>query len=273
MRYMSRLAGLSAPLLAVFVFTGLNAHAQNSSEHSKSPPKPQVEAVAPAAPEQPAANSAAPQQGNPVGVSPDWNTNISDAPPQASEYAAAPDQAEILEKVNAYFNTLTNLEGRFLQTDPNGSEKKGYFYLERPGKVRFDYSLPSKQKIISDGEYLAVEDHDLNTADRYPLDSTPFRLLLKEKVDLAADAQIIAMDIGEKIVVITLEDKENRGRGQIRLFFEWPELQLSEWIITDAQGLDTRIQLGNLEIGKAADPKLFTFTTSVGLPDFRNGSK
>jgi outer membrane lipoprotein-sorting protein len=142
--------------------------------------------------------------------------------------------------------------------------------MERPGKVRFDYNRPSRQKIISDGKYLAIEDHDMNTADRYPLDSTPFRLLLKDKVDLANDANIISVDMGEELAVLTLEDKENQGRGQIRLFFQWPEIQLAEWIISDAQGLDTRIQLGELKIDEKPDPKLFTFTKSIGLPDFRN---
>lgn len=286
MKQTSSSAVLAALLFTSVAFTVPNASAQNSSEYAKTPPQPQPEATAPAAPlaqpeagadEQPQGNAAQPEaateqpQGNAVGVSPGWDTGISEAPPQASQYAGSPDQAEIIGKVNAYFNEMTNIEGEYLQTDPDGSTKKGYFYLERPGKVRFDYNRPSRQKIISDGEYLAIEDHDLNTADRYPLDSTPFRLLLKDKVDLANDADIIAVDIGEDVVVLTLEDKENKGRGQIRLFFEWPEVKLSEWIISDAQGLDTRIQLGDLKVGEKPDPKLFTFTKSIGLPDFRNG--
>jgi outer membrane lipoprotein-sorting protein len=282
----SNLAALPALFFASVLLAVPNVSAQNSSEHLKTP-GPLPEASAPAAPEtqpesstppaaseaQPEANAEAPPQGNAVGVAPGWDTNVSDAPPQASQYAGAPDQAEVIEKVNAYFNEMTNIEGDFLQTDPDGNTKKGYFYLERPGKVRFDYNRPSRQKIISNGEYLAIEDHDLKTADRYPLDSTPFRLLLKEKVDLANDADIIAIDSGEDVAVLTLEDKENKGRGQIRLFFQWPEIQLSEWIISDAQGLDTRIQLGELKVDQEADPKLFTFTTSLGLPDFRNGSQ
>ncbi len=272
MKQTSSSAVIAALLFASVVFTVPNASAQNSSEYAKTPPKPQPEATAPAAPSaQPEAGADEQPQGNAVGVSPGWDTGISEAPPQASQYAGAPDQAEIIEKVNAYFNDMTNIEGEFLQTNPNGETQKGYFYLERPGKVRFDYNRPSRQKIISDGEYLAIEDHDLKTADRYPLESTPFRLLLKDKVDLANDAEIIAVDMGEDVVVLTLEDKENKGRGQIRLFFEWPEIKLSEWIISDAQGLDTRIQLGDLKVGEKADPKLFTFTKSLGLPDFRNG--
>ncbi len=57
---------------------------------------------------------------------------------------------------------------------------KGKFLLKRPGRFRFDYSLPSKQIIISDGEYLAIQDLDLNNEDRVALDQTPFRLLLRQ---------------------------------------------------------------------------------------------
>ncbi len=57
-----------------------------------------------------------------------------------------------------------------------------------------------------------------------------------------------------------LQDKEASNGGQIRLFFDWPQVQLKEWIISDAQGLNTRIQLAELLTNKDADPKLFTFS-------------
>ncbi len=131
---------------------------------------PQAAAPAPAAPQAaPAAQAAAPAP-NAVGAGGGWDAQFGVAPPQTSQFTAAPEQVEIIQKINAYFNELKNLEGDFLQTDADDKRKKGKFYIERPGKVRFDYSLPSKQKIISNGKYLAIEDHDLNTTDRYPLE-------------------------------------------------------------------------------------------------------
>jgi outer membrane lipoprotein-sorting protein len=233
---------------------------------------PQAAAPAPAAPQAaPAAQAAAPAP-NAVGAGGGWDAQFGVAPPQTSQFTAAPEQVEIIQKINGYFNDLKNLEGDFLQTDADDKRKKGKFYIERPGKVRFDYSLPSKQKIISNGKYLAIEDHDLNTTDRYPLESTPFRLLLTKEVDLMKDANIIALDVGDNVVVVTVQDKEAGNGGQIRLFFDWPKLQLKEWIISDPQGLNTRIQLAEMHLNKDADPKLFTFSPDVGLPKFRGGS-
>lgn len=228
--------------------------------------------AAPDSQSQPDAQTAGSDPSNPPGANEGWDAQFGTSPPQTSQFTGAPEQIAVVEKINAYFNEMTNLEGDFLQTDANDTRKKGKFFLQRPGKVLFDYSLPSKQKIISNGKYLAIEDHDLNTTDRYPLESTPFRLLLKDRVNLAEDAYIAALDLGENIVVLTVEDKEARGGGQIRLFFDWPELQLKEWIITDAQGLNTRIQLASLEADKEVDPKLFTFSKEVGMPKFRGGS-
>lgn len=226
---------------------------------------PQQQQAAPAEAPQPTASAP-----NAVGVG-NWNPKFSTAPAANSEFTGTPEQMTIVQNINAYFNNAKNLEGNFLQTDADDKRKKGKFYIERPGKVRFDYALPSKQKIISDGKYLAIEDHDLNTTDRYPIESTPFRLLLSPEVDLMRDARIIAIDVGTNILVVTLEDKGSDASGQIRLFFDYPELALKEWIISDPQGLNTKIELANLETNKAADPKLFKFTPGIGMPKL-NGS-
>lgn len=236
------------------------------------PPQAAAPAAAPVAPQGAPAPQAAAPAPNAVGAGGGWDAQFGVAPPQTSQFTAAPEQVEIIQKINAYFNNLKNLEGEFLQTDADDKRKKGRFYIERPGKVRFDYSLPSKQKIISNGKYLAIEDHDLNTTDRYPLESTPFRLLLTKEVDLMKDANIIALDAGDNVIVVTLQDKEAGNGGQIRLFFEWPKLQLKEWIISDPQGLNTRIQLAEMQLNKEVDPKLFTFSPEVGMPKFRGGS-
>jgi outer membrane lipoprotein-sorting protein len=242
------------------------------------PPPPPIPAPtpAPAAQAQPPmpepagrAQAAAPQQNNAVGAG--WSTKFGTSAPESSTFSGSPQQVAVVEKINGYFNNMTNMEGSFLQTDADEKRKKGRFYIERPGKLRFDYSLPSKQKIISDGKYLAIEDLDMNTTDRYPLESTPFRLLLTKDVDLVREARIIALDIGKDVVVITVEDKTQDSGGQIRLFFDWPELKLREWIISDPQGLNTRIQVADVELNKAVKPEVFKFTPGVGMPKFTPG--
>jgi outer membrane lipoprotein-sorting protein len=240
------------------------APAEPPAPTTQAAPAAQAPAGQPPAPAQ--QNQAAAPQPNPLGAG--WSTKFGLGSPESSEFKGTPEQIAVIQKLNVYFNEMTNLEGSFLQTDADDKRKKGKFFIERPGKLRFDYSLPSKQKIISDGKYLALEDHDLNTTDRYPIESTPFRLLLAKDVDLLRDARIFALDVGQDVAVITLEDKASDSGGQIRLFFDWPQVQLREWMISDPQGLNTRIQVADVQLNKTVDPKTFKFSPDIGMPKF-----
>jgi outer membrane lipoprotein-sorting protein len=230
------------------------------------PPAPVAPAHAPAV----AAKAASPVGGS--GGS-GWGAKTAQPPlsppqPQMPALVPAPVQEsnqEIIGKVNDYFNKLTNLEGAFVQTDPDNSQKQGRFYFARPGRLRFDYSLPSRLKIISNGYYLAIEDYALNTSDKYPLEMTPFRLLLSETVDLSKDANILGIEQGPDAVVLTVEDKKGDAAGRISLFFDKESMSLKQWIITDAQGLDTRIQVSDLEQNKRVSAELFEFSKEVGF--------
>jgi outer membrane lipoprotein-sorting protein len=241
---------------------------------SNPPPAVSAPAPVPPAPAAPAhAPAVAAKAASPVGGSggSGWGAKTAQPPqpqPQMPAPVSAPVQEsnqEIIGKVNDYFNKLTNLEGTFVQTDPDNSQKQGRFYFARPGRLRFDYSPPSRLKIISNGYYLAIEDYALNTSDKYPLEMTPFGLLLSETVDLSKDANILGIEQGPDAVVLTVEDKKGDAAGRISLFFDKENMSLKQWIITDAQGLDTRIQVSDLEQNKRVSAELFEFSKDVGF--------
>src|SRR6267378_647557 len=78
-------------------------------------------------------------------------------------------QRATLEKVNNYFNSVTTLVGKFVQVGPDGNKTEGLFYMQKPGKIRFEYDPPSPIELISDGDTVAVRDRKLATQDIYPL--------------------------------------------------------------------------------------------------------
>ena len=82
-------------------------------------------------------------------------------------------QAKAVQRINAYFNGITNLQGSFDQVDFTNKHTSGRFYVQRPGKIRFDYAPPSALRIVADGDFLAIEDSDLKTVEKYPIQSTP----------------------------------------------------------------------------------------------------
>lgn len=250
-------AGFALALLSLPVHAG--GTAQPAGETPAAVPAP-VPATRPAAkpaetppataPETPAAAAAA-NEGQGSG----WNAEVA-TPGGGLVLNNA--QTDVVKKVNTYFNELGDLKGNFVQIDANNKRMRGKFMLKRPGRFRFDYARPSRQIIISDGEYLAIQDLDLNNEDRVALDQTPFRLLLRKDVDLLRDAKIVEVQESDNQIVVALRDKSPDAPGKIKLFMTTtPEVELKEWITTDAQGLDTRVEISALDKGEKLDAKLF----------------
>jgi outer membrane lipoprotein-sorting protein len=167
-------------------------------------------------------------------------------------------QTKLVQDVSNYFESMQSVKGAFTQIGADNKRMKGKFFVKRPGRFRFDYALPSRQIIISDGENLAIQDLDLNNEDRVSLDQTPFRLLLRKDVDLLRDAKITEVQQADDLIVLGIEDKNPDAPGKIKLYLATkPSMELKEWVTTDAQGLDTRIELSGLEKTDDLDGNLF----------------
>lgn len=185
-----------------------------------------------------------------------WSAEV--APEGTDSINLDNNQASTVEKVSSYFKELKTLKGSFVQTAADGEVMKGDFLMKRPGMFRFDYARPSRQVVISDGTYLAIQDLDLNNEDRVELDQTPFRVLLREDVDLKRDALITEVQENDEVLLLALRDKSPDTPGRIRVVLSKGEpLQLKEWITTDAQGLDTRVEVVEATRDVEIDPKKF----------------
>ena len=199
-----------------------------------------------------------PKQPAPGAPAQSWTGTVTPEQQQAAQPVMSAQQAAALQKVNVYFNELTNLKGQFVQTDPDKKQVRGRFYVKKPGRFRFDYNAPSKKVIISDGRFLAIQDHDLNNEDVFELDNTPFRLLLRKDVDLMRDASIYNIQESEDLIIVTMQDKSPDAPGRITLFMtKLPAVDLKEWVTIDAQGLETRVELSNLNKAEDIDAGLF----------------
>jgi outer membrane lipoprotein-sorting protein len=194
---------------------------------------------------------------NAVGATPAWNQTITREAGVVGE-PLDKKQLDLVQRVNLYFNQMGDMKGLFVQTNADNKRTRGKFYVKRPGRFRFDYGAPSKLVIISDGQYLAIQDHDLKTDDRIALDNTPFRVLMRKDVDLLRDANILQVHEIDDVIVLLLEDRNPDNPGRIKLFLaKKPALELKEWITTDPQGLDTRVELHEMSRVDDLDPKLF----------------
>jgi len=161
-------------------------------------------------------------------------------------------------KVSAYLSSLQTLVGNFVQVGPDGSKTKGDFYIQKPGKVRFEYEPPTPIDIIADGSSLVVRDRKLATQDVYPLSQTPLRYLLSDRIDLLKDTNVIAVAADDLYITITIEEKQALiGTSRLMLMVGAKDGQLKQWTVTDPQGYDTTIAVYNLDSTKKLDPSMF----------------
>src|SRR6202158_2314010 len=161
-------------------------------------------------------------------------------------------------KVSAYLSSLQTLTGKFVQVAPDGSKTKGDFYIQKPGKVRFEYDDPSPIDIIADGSSVAVRDRKLATQDIYPLSQTPLRYLLSDRIDLLKDTNVVSVMADDLFISITIEEKQALiGTSRLMLMIGAKDGQLKQWTVTDPQGYDTTVAVYNLDTSRKVDPGLF----------------
>lgn len=162
-----------------------------------------------------------------------------------------------LNKVSTYLNAITSLQASFVQVGPNGELDQGTIYARKPGRLRFEYAPPSPYLIVSDGTTIAVANQKLRTVDRYPLLDNPLNLILRENVDLSRDNRITSVERQAGTLRITATENSGPIKGAVTLIFAYPATELRQWIITDAQGLQTMIALKNTKTEVQLAPELF----------------
>jgi outer membrane lipoprotein-sorting protein len=161
------------------------------------------------------------------------------------------EQASVITAVGRAVNAITRLQGRFIQTNPDGSNVGGRFWLQRPGRVRFEYDAPSPLLLISDGTNVALQDRRLRTTDRYPLRQTPLYFLLKSNVDLSRDVNVTGVERRGGNLFLTMRDRRREAEGALVVSFDQATNALEEWSIADRQGRTTRVRLVDAVQGPA----------------------
>ncbi|HLI98680.1 MAG TPA: outer membrane lipoprotein carrier protein LolA [Bradyrhizobium sp.] len=161
-------------------------------------------------------------------------------------------------KVSNYLSSLQTVAGSFVQVGPDGSRTKGEFFIQKPGKVRFEYEEPNPIAIIADGSMVAVRDRKLSTQDIYPLSQTPLRYLLSDRIDLMKDTNVVSVTADDLFISVTIEERQLlTGTSRLMLMIGAKDGQLKQWTVTDPQGYDTTVAVYNLDTSKKFDPGMF----------------
>lgn len=186
------------------------------------------------------------------------------AAPLVSFGSVASAQNVVVDELNAYLNSLQSATARFTQYSADGSTSSGTFYLQKPGKMRFEYDPPSPALLVADGSALAVFDKKSNRGpQRYPQSSTPLSLLARPNIDITRSKFVQKLEAGSTQIHLTMFDPAEPGNGSIKMIFERNPVALIEWIIVDGAGLESVIKLGPLTTNISLDRALFSIPMTI----------
>jgi outer membrane lipoprotein-sorting protein len=162
-----------------------------------------------------------------------------------------------LDRISDYLNSMHTLKGSFVQIGPEGQIDEGVFYIDKPGRMRFEYHAPNPVLIVSDGTTVAVANRRLNTVDHYPLFSTPLSLILSGDLKLKRNPSVAGLSREPGELIVNARAASQKVNGNLTLVFAAPNLELKQWTIVDAQGLSTTVSLRDLVPNAPLDPALF----------------
>jgi outer membrane lipoprotein-sorting protein len=175
-----------------------------------------------------------------------------------------------LDRIAAYLNGITTLKARFLQVAPDGAESRGITWMDRPGRMRFQYDPPTPLLLVAGGGLFVFYDRQLNQTTNIPLGSTPLSLLLADHVTLSGGVTVTGIDRQPGEISVTLTRTDSPGDGSLTLVFSDPPLALRQWMVVDAQRQETRVTLYDVQLGGTFDQKMFYFIDPRFLPSEAN---
>ncbi|MDH5326770.1 MAG: outer membrane lipoprotein chaperone LolA [Gammaproteobacteria bacterium] len=190
--------------------------------------------------------------------------------------AAVTAESADMERLSRFYKQVKSLQATFVQrVDASGfssiEESAGVFYLQRPGRFRWDYTKPYKQQIIADGKKLWVYDVDMDQVIVKKLDlalgSTPAVLLsgtqeLKQQFTVDRIRDLQGRPAGLVWLRLLPKDKESNYQ-HIVLGFNQDNLEVME--LLDNFGQATVMRFSDIKRNPNLDASLFQFTPPLGV--------
>jgi outer membrane lipoprotein-sorting protein len=178
---------------------------------------------------------------------------------QMRPMALTPQDRADIARIEAYLNSVKALHSRFLQVAPDGRTSEGQAWLQRPGRMRFQYDPPAPFLLVGGHGLLVFHDSQLKQTSNIPLSQTPLGILLQDNLRLSGDVTVSNITRMPGQIQVTIYRTASPQDGSLTLIFADNPLNLRQWVVLDAQRHETRVTLYNVELGGNFDQKLFEF--------------
>jgi len=164
-----------------------------------------------------------------------------------------------IQRIEQYLTHLNTIVADFTQVAPDGSLTNGKFFLQRPGKMRWQYNPPTPVLMVANGKELIFYDHSLEQVSYIPLDGSLVSFLGREKITFGGDVGITEFTNEAEAIRIEVAQVKKPTEGKLMLEFSDKPLTLRNMVVTDAAGQVTTVSLQNARFGDKIPAELFVF--------------
>lgn len=168
-----------------------------------------------------------------------------------------------LNEISRYLNSLTTVTSQFTQINPDGTVSTGTVFIQRPGRVRFEYDN-DRTLVLASGGNVAIFDAKSNSGpQQYPLSQTPLSIILDANVNLGRQGMVTGHSERDNATIVTAQDPQRPQNGNIQMVFTNPT-ELRQWVVTDDSGQKTTVILGDMQKGGSIPSSRFSIQAELG---------
>lgn len=186
--------------------------------------------------------------------------------------AADPDLKSVLKAIENRYNHARTLQVQFAQTysgqgRPRQSES-GQLTLRKPGRMRWDYTVPPGKLFLSDGKNVYLYTPDSNRVERMPLKETddmraPLAFLLG-KLDFGREFRDFTMRRQDETFVISATAKSDKvPYDQIEMSVT-PEYEIRKLVVSGQDKSVLVYQFDQEKLNAVVDDRQFKFQIPPG---------
>ena len=130
-----------------------------------------------------------------------------------------------MSQLSEYLNKMTTAQSSFHQINADGSRDTGDIYIQRPGRIRFEYDPPNSALVLAVSNTLSVFDPQGDgMPQNYPLDKTPLGLVLAKRVDLENARMVVGHHYDGTATILSVQDPDHPERGRMDFISQDPKL-------------------------------------------------
>ncbi|MBS0236714.1 MAG: outer membrane lipoprotein carrier protein LolA [Proteobacteria bacterium] len=172
--------------------------------------------------------------------------------------ASAAGAEPTLTDVEKYLNGITTIQADFKQTAVDGATRTGVVYIQKPGKLRWEYLHPTNILIIGNKKDFSYYDADLDEVSYISSDSA-LGTFLTQEIRFNQTIKVRQYSLANGKMHLSLHDPKDEMNTEIVMHFNQAPLKLLGFsLIEDGQPTAT-IEFSKLQTGNKLNEDLFDF--------------